>query len=557
MKIASIPQIYRHLARWREIIAVLSRHGLANWVSWLDLEFAKDVLRDRDGEALARLKPEERVRLALTELGPTFIKLGQILSTRPDVVGVSLASELAQLQDEVRADPPEVARAIIESELGQPIDELFAEFDDVPLASASIGQVHAARLKNGKRVAVKVQHAGIEDKIRVDLDILAGLALLAERMPEFQNYRPRATVAEFQRQLRRELDFGREERNMQQFLSDFANDWRICIPEPYSDLCTGRVLTMQRLEGTKLAEAARMACPGADLEQVARRGAELYLKMIFGTGIYHADPHPGNLILLPTGVIGLLDFGMVGRIDEPLREEMEELFLALASLDAQEVADIIVRLGSVPADLDQTALVHDVADFISHYAHQTLDKFDLSGALKELVEMIRRYHIMLPARIGMLIKVLVMLEGTSRLLSPQFNLMELIQPMQGRMLRQRLSPARQMKKLRRFYFELERLAGVLPRGLTNILQQVQAGRYSVHLDHRGLEPSVNRLVYGMLTSALFLGSTQLLTAHVPPRLWLPWFEEFSVLGALGCGLSIVLGLRLLRAISKSGHLDGP
>jgi ubiquinone biosynthesis protein len=557
MKIASIPQIYRHLARWREIISVLSRHGLANWVSRLDLEFAKDVLRDRDGEALARLRPEERVRLALVELGPTFIKLGQILSTRPDLVGVALAGELQQLQDEVRADPPETARATIESELGQSIEELFAEFDPRPLASASIGQVHAARLKTGEPVVIKVQHAGIEDKVRVDLDILSGMAMLAERIPEFQNYRPRATAAEFQRQLRRELDFGREERNMQQFAADFADDPRICIPRPYSELCTGRVLTMQRLEGTKLADSARLAAQGIDLNEVARRGAELYLKMIFGSGLYHADPHPGNLVLLPSGVIGLLDFGMVGRIDEPLREDIEELFLALAAQDAGQLANIIIRLGSVPPDLDRPALASDLADFISHYAHQSFDKFDLSGALNELVEMIRRYRIMLPARIAMLIKVLVMLEGTSRLLAPQFNLMELMQPMQSKMLRQRLSPTRQLKKLRRFYFEVERLAGALPRGLTNILEQVQAGRYTVHLDHRGLEPSVNRLVYGMLTSALFLGSTQLLTSGVPPRLSLPWFEEFSVLGALGCGLSIALGLRLLRAISKSGHLDGP
>src|SRR5271168_2873582 len=194
MKITSIPQIYRHIARWREIFSVLSKYGLANWISRLDLEFAKEFFKDQDGESLARLSAETRIRLALSELGPTFIKLGQILSTRPDLVGVPLATELQRLQDEVRSDPPEAVRAAVLAELAHSVDELFASFDDQPLASASIGQCHAARLHAGDRVVVKVQHPGIEDKVRVDLDILTGMAILAERLPEFENYRPRAMV---------------------------------------------------------------------------------------------------------------------------------------------------------------------------------------------------------------------------------------------------------------------------------------------------------------------------------------------------------------------------
>jgi len=249
MKITSIPQIYRHLTRWREIFAVLSKYGIANWISRLDLEFAKEFFKDPDGGSLARLSPETRIRLALNELGPTFIKLGQILSTRPDLVGVSLASELQRLQDEVRSDPPELVRAAVQTELSHNLDQHFASFDAQPLASASIGQCHAARLHSGEQVVVKVQHPGIQDKVRVDLDILVGMAILAERLPEFENYRPRAMVDEFQRSLLRELDFSREQRNMQQFASDFADDPTIRIPLPYAELSTSRVLTMQRLEG--------------------------------------------------------------------------------------------------------------------------------------------------------------------------------------------------------------------------------------------------------------------------------------------------------------------
>jgi ubiquinone biosynthesis protein len=556
MKINYVPQIYRHMSRWREIIAVLSKYGLANWISRLDLGFAKEFFKDPAGEVLAKHSPETRIRLALNELGPTFIKLGQILSTRPDLVGIKLAAELQHLQDEARADPPDVVRAMIESELGQPIEDLFDDFDEVPLASASIGQVHAARLKSGERVAIKVQHAGIEDKLRVDLDILSGFALLAERIPEFENYRPRATVAEFQRILRRELEFGREERHMQQFAHDFAGDPRIHIPRSYPELTTGRVLTMELLEGIKLGETERLAVAGFDLEEVARRGAELYLAMIFSKGFYHADPHPGNILLLPGNVIGLLDFGMVGRIDEPLLEDIEEMLMAVNNRDADHLTSIIVRLGGVPAGLDKSALALDVSDYVAHYASQQLGEFDLSGAISELVEMIRRYHITLPARVAMLIKVLVMLEGTSRLLSPKFSLLEVMQPLQKKMILRRMSPMRQVRKFRRFFVELERLMEVLPRGLVDILQQVQSGKFDVHLEHRGLEPSVNRLVYGMLTSALFLGSTLLLSRNVPPLVSLPpVVEDFSLLGFLGSAISIALGLRLLRAIGKSGHLD--
>lgn len=555
MKISSIPQIYRNVNRWGEIISVLSKYGLANWVARLDLGFAKRFFRDPDGELLARHRPEARIRLALTELGPTFIKFGQILSTRADLVGVELASELSHLQEDVRADTPDVVRATIEAELGQPIEELFESFDDHALASASIGQVHRARLRTGEEVVVKVQHAGIEDKVRVDLDIMVGLAQLAEMIPEFAPYRPRATVAEFQRTLRRELDFGREERNMQQFAHDFAADRTVHIPRAYAELSTGRVLTMEFLDGVKLSEREELARRGFDLEEVARRGAEMYLKMIFGLGFYHADPHPGNIVLLPDNVIGLMDFGMVGRIDEPLRESIEEMLAALLYRDPILLTSIIKRIGSVPPQLDDASLSLDVAEFVSHYGQLRLDEFDLGGALNELIEIIRRYHITLPARVAMLIKVLIMLDGTSRLLSPRFSLLEVMRPYQQRLVWRRMSPARQIRKLRRLFSELEHLAELLPRSIIDILQQVQSGRFDVHLDHRGLEPSVNRLVLGLLTSAMFLGSAQIIAAKVRPLI--PWspLDDLSLLGVAGCTLAILLGLRLLRAINKSGHLD--
>jgi ubiquinone biosynthesis protein len=385
--------------------------------------------------------------------------------------------------------------------------------------------------------------------MEVDLDILAGLANLAEAIPELQPYRPHATVAEFRRVVRRELDYGREARNLQQFERNFSRSPHVRIPQMYPDLCTSRVLTMEWLDGPKLSDPVVKQLPDTDLSRVARHGAEMYLDMIFQHGFYHGDPHPGNLIVLPNGAIGLLDFGMVARLDESLREDIEDMLIAIVTQDAQRLTTLVVRLGAVPPGLDEAALGIDLTEFVVHYANQPVDAFDLGGALTEMIEIIQRYRIVLPSSLAMLIKVLVMLEGTARLLAPNFSLMELIQPYQKTMLRRRLSPARQMRKLHRIYSELEQLAEILPRRLRDILQQVDSGKFDVHLDHRGLEPSVNRLVLGMMTSALFLGSSLLISQNVWP------FRGVSVPGTLGVLLSAFLGLRLLRAISKSGRLD--
>jgi ubiquinone biosynthesis protein len=549
MKISTIPQVYRHVNRWREILTILSKYGLAGWISRFDIAVVKGILKNREGEALAHLSRETRIRLAIEELGPTFIKLGQILSTRPDQIGMTLAEELQKLQTDVPADAAETVRSTIEAELENPLAGVFDDFDSVPLASASIGQVHRARLPSGDDVVVKVQHAGIGRRMEVDLDILAGLAQLAERIPELEPYRPVATVAEFRRVVRRELDFAREARNLEQFARNFRRNPHVRIPRCYPQLSTSRVLVMEWLDGARLSDPSLRRDSQISLGEVARHGAEMYLEMIFRHGFYHGDPHPGNLVLLADGRIGLLDFGMVGRLDERLREDIENMLMAIVSQDAQQLTSLVIRLGAVPAGLDEAALSVDLTEFVVHYANQPVDAFDLAGALTEMIEIIQRYHIALPSSLAMLIKVLVMLEGTGRLLAPHFSLMELIQPYQQKMWRRRMSPARQMKKIRRIYTELEQLVEILPRRLRDILQQVESGKFDVHLDHRGLEPSVNRLVLGMLTSALFLGSTLLVAQDV----WL--FHGASVPGVLGILLSVFLGWRVLRAIGKSGRLD--
>lgn len=559
MKLSSFPQLYRNMNRWTEILTVLSKYGLADWIQQLNLDFAKGLLKARDGEVLSRYSREARIRMALQDLGPTFIKLGQILSTRPDVVGVELAEELKRLQADVPADPPEVAREIIEAELSQPIGEIFSEFEDQAIASASIGQVHLARMRTGETVVVKVQHAGIEKIVAEDLEILAGIAALAERLPEFKDYRPTATVAEFQRALRRELDFGREERNMTQFDAQFEGDETIRIPKVYPELCTPRVLTMEYLDGIKLTQKDHLIAAGIDVCEVARRGAEVYVHMIFDTGFYHADPHPGNLLVLPGDVIGLLDFGMVGRIDDRLREDIEDLMVGLTGGDADLLTITIMRLGSVPSGMDETGLRRDIGDFISEYANQNLEDLNFGDAMNDMFEIIRRYRIGLPPQVTMLLKTMVILDGTANMLNPSFSLMDLLKNHRRRIMMRRLSPARRVRKFMKLYSDLERLVEVLPRRVGEILEQVRVGKFDIHLDHRRLGPTVNRLVMGIMASALFLGSSQMLSMKVPPvlfreELWLG-LKDLSILGLIGMVFSLGLGARLILAINKSGHLD--
>jgi ubiquinone biosynthesis protein len=315
---------------------------------------------------------------------------------------------------------------------------------------------------------------------------------------------------------------------------------------------------MELLEGRSLLELSRKPDDRIDMIEIARRGAAICLEMIFSNGFYHADPHPGNILVMPDGKVGMIDCGMVGRLDEQLQDDFCELLLALSENDSEYLTTLILRIGKPPAELDRSALSLDAADFLAHYGNQPLDQFDLSGALKEMTEIIRRYRIMLPSRIAMLLKALVTLEGTSKLASPKFSLVDMMRPYRKKMIWRRMSPKRRLKKMRRFMSEMEHLLEHIPRGIMDLLEQVQSGKFDVHLDHRGLEPSVNRLVYGMLTSALFLGSALLLSRNVPPVMNLqPIFHNTSVFGFLGSVMSLAMGYRVYRAINKSGHLDRP
>lgn len=550
MNVSELPKLVRNASRFHEVITVLVKYGLAPWLGNVQADWVQRHFRSEDGQKIADLSMEVRVRLALTELGTTFVKLGQILSTRNDLVGPALAAELSHLQSSTPADSAEMVRETVMTELGLLPEELFGDFNASALASASIGQVHRARLKDGNDVVVKVQHAGIESRIQNDLEILIEIAKLAEAYsPELAQYRPLATTLEFQRTMLNELDFTREQRNMQRFANNFADDSGIRFPNAHPEFCGRRVLTMDMLEGISLSNQLELRDSGYDLNDIARRGADMFLQMVFRDGFYHADPHPGNLMVLDGAVMGVLDCGMVGHVDEDLRELIEDLLMAAIDQDSKRLTEAVVQLGQVPPDFDRNQLQSELVEFIDHFGSQSLRQFDLSGALNTMTEIIRRHHILLPSRASLLMKMLVMLEGTARQLSPDFSIAELLEPYRLEAIKRRLSPQRLWRRLQSAQRDWARLAESFPADFSDIMNRVRRGSLDVHLEHNRLDTIVNRMVLGLLTAALFVGSASLLSNGVKPLLF-----ETSVPGAIGCFAAICMGFSLIRAIRKSGDL---
>ncbi len=531
MHVTDLPQLYRNLNRWRQIFAVLRRYGLADWLSHFPGLPGVSRLKTLRGESLTTMSREQRIRSALTELGPTFIKLGQLLSNRPDMIGPDLAQELRKLQSDVTPDPQESIEATLRQELGSRFGAELIEISPKPIAAASIGQVHRGLLSDGTPVVVKVQRQNIEQTVLRDLEVLAGLALLADRVPSLSVWNPSEMVRQMAPMLRRELDFQRERQNMELFAELLKQQSDVRVPRPVGHLCTRRVLVMDCLLGRPMTGPWIV---DESKKEWAIRLARCYSEMIFTHGVFHADPHPGNLLRLDDGRLGILDFGMVGRIDEKLRDQIELMLIAIASGDGQLLTRLVRRAGRAPPTLDESRLAVDVADYLAMYGRQQLDQFDLLGALNELSDMLYRHGIQLPNQAALLLKMLISLEGTLRELSAGFSTLEVMQSSVRKALFRRFSPLRRARQARRLYVEAEYLMDSLPDQLVGALEQIRTGRLSAQLELHRLGPPVNRMVMGMVASAVFLGASLMLALKTPPLLFAGrdpgWIADLSAPG---------------------------
>ena len=397
-KIGIIGRTYRHMQRYRQILMVLFRYGFDDLVSSLKVEQYLEVglrmVSRKRRERIEALSRAERMRMALEELGPTFVKMGQILSTRPDLLPVEFVHELAKLQDRVPAFAFSEVKRIIESELGATLEDVFEHFDEDPLAAASLGQVHRARLADGEQVVVKVQRPDIRKTVEVDLEIMLHLAVLMERHLEGWDVQsPTRIVEEFSRTLEKELDYRLEASHVERFALQFARDRTVYVPKVHRESTTTRVLTMEYVEGVKASDIDRLEKEGLDRKEIARRGADLIMKQVFIHGFFHADPHPGNVFILPDHVICYLDFGMMGRIDRQPREDFADLMMGVVRRDEAKAADALLRLTLWDEEPERGALMRDVAEFMDRHLYRPLKELEIGKLLQQLLVMVSRYRL--------------------------------------------------------------------------------------------------------------------------------------------------------------------
>ena len=389
-KLTAIGRTYRHLNRYHQILGVMFKYGFSDLVDMLHidqyLESGLQMINRKPREQIERHSRPERLRMACEELGPTFIKLGQLLSTRPDFIAPEYLVELAKLQDKVPPFPFAEVEEIFYAETGKKPTELYYRFDEHPIAAASIGQVHRATLTDGQDVVVKVQRPDIEEVIAVDLEILAHLATLMEMyLEEVQGHRPTSIVEEFARSIANEIDYTVEISSIQRFARQFEGNETIHIPEVYRDLSTERILTMENIKGIKASRIDSLRQQGADLPLVAERGTNLIMEQIFVHGFFHADPHPGNIFILPDNVICFIDFGMMGRLSRQNREDFTDLLLYILARNERKVTDCVLKLTDHQGEVDRDALSRDLSEMLDRYLYLPLKELEAGRILQHLL----------------------------------------------------------------------------------------------------------------------------------------------------------------------------
>jgi ubiquinone biosynthesis protein len=543
-----------NLRRFSQISRVLVRHGFG---------FVFDVRRDRrEARGLQQLLAPNfgvRLRRTLDDLGPTFVKFGQVLSTRSDILPEGVLSELQKLQDTVKPMPAGVAQQIIERELGAPVDEVFASFDPVPLGSASIGQVHKAVLSGGETVAVKVQRPEAPARVAGDLELMRDFAaFLDRRFGRGLFVDVSGLVAEFEVVVRRELDYSAEAENARRFAANFAGT-RVVIPAVFLDLSTPRVLTEEFIDGTRFRDIRPLSFTPSERRRVATMGADAIFKMAFEDGFFHGDPHPSNLLLTPSGDLALLDFGMVGYMSQGDIEALSRLFIAVIQRDASAALRGLERLGVGYATEVRDDLVRDLREFLNKYSGLSVGEVTLGQALSELVALARRYRLRMPPVFPLLTKALVTAEGLARSIDPTINVYEVARPYAQRLLSERYRPEAVVESLEEHALEYARYVEDYPEQIRLLLTEIADGELEVQLEHGGLDELfgsvdvlANRLVFAVVTAALFIGSAMLGAFDVAG-------PDVPLLGAplisfLGFTLSLILAAILFTTIFRSGRL---
>ena len=559
---------YRDIPRVRQIILVATRHGFGQLVEQLGLQrfvsFGRRVLTFRKGPPSAdeRRTTPERLRIMFEELGPSFIKFGQVLSCRPDLLPVEYARELCRLTDSVSPFPFEQAKEIIEQDLGAPLEALFLEFDPVPVAAASIAQVHRAVLLDGSEVMVKVQRPHIDRIIDRDISILQGIAELMDAyVPEIAVHNPKGIVIEFARTIHRELDFFIEAANATRLRRNFEGSNVMYVPRVYSHLTTRHVLVLERIEGIRIDDLDAIDRQGFDRHSIAKAGADAFFKMVFQDGFFHGDPHPGNLFILPDGRLAPVDFGIVGRVTEENMSYYSDILIAIAERDFDKLIDQYVNIGflsdeRMDRDTLRRELKEDLEEFLEPYYGMSVKQVDLGAYLDRLTQISIRFKLRMPQNLYLVNKTLLTIDGILRQLEPDFNLVEMAEPYVARLIRKQKDPRRAAKAAWNSVKEFQSMFTSVSHQSQTLIRKLVRDDVHINVRHeeldrliRDVDKSSNRLSFSILTAAIIIASSIVIHSGLGHSIF-----GFPIVGVIGYSIAAILGFWLLIGILRSGQL---
>ena len=559
-KIGLIGRTYRHIERYAEILGVLFKYGFDDLIHKAKIEQYLDFGRRVFGKGDEKLKSfstPERIRMALQELGPTFIKLGQLLSTRADLLPPEFIDELVKLRDEIPPFPFEEAEKIMRVELKGDLNEFFQHIDPKPVAAASIAQVHRGRLLDGEDVAIKIQRPGIRRIIEVDLEILLHLVTLMEKhVGGWEIQRPTKVVEEFGRAMGKELDFSFEAANMERFASQFLDEPTVYVAKVYREASSDRVLTMDYVKGIKSSSIQQLRAEGYDLPLIADRGADLLMKQVFVHGFFHGDPHPGNLLILPDNVICFLDLGNMGRLDREGRENIVDLVMGIANRDPSALADALVRMTSWDEEPERRSLENDASEFIDRHFYRPMKELNVGKLLSQFFRIASRHRLRVHTDFLLFVKALSTIEGLGRALDPDFDVIKKAAPFVEQLHKERFYPRRILEDVIGSSSEVVQLLRSLPRDVQTLFRQARKGKLKLEFEHFGLDPLLNtlerfssRLSFAVVLASLVIGSSLIIHSGIPPK-----WHDIPLIGLAGYLVAAVMGFWLLISIMRRGRM---
>ncbi len=562
-KIGLISRTYRHIKRYRKIITVLIKHGFGDLVNETNLykyiDLGKKFIPWKTDKKTEYLSRWERIRKVLEELGPTFIKFGQIMSNRPDLLPKELIYELEKLQDSVPQFSGEDAQKLVEEELGKPISEIFMKFEISPIASASISQVHRAELIDGEgeEVAVKIQRPGIEHIIEVDLEIMLHFATLIEKYIKGMDIlSPINVIKEFEKSIKKEIDFTIEATNIDRFGRNFQDDMTIYVPKVYRDYSTKKILTMEYIDGIKVSNIDTILKSDSDPKVIGSRSADLIIKQIFEHGFFHADPHPGNILILNNNTICFLDFGMMGICPPKHKEYLSSIIVGFVKKDASIITKALMKFTYTDKIKEIDQLEYQISELIEQYSYIPLKDLDMGDCLNKLIKLILEYKLKMPPDIYLLLKALITIEGVGRKLDPDFNAVKHVEPFAKKLLKERMSPIKLLKDIHLSLIEFAILLRDFPSEIREIITKIKHGELNVKFEHKGLEPMLkthsqisNRISFAIVLASLIIGSSLIILSGIPPK-----WNDIPIVGIIGFFGGGIMGFWLLISILRHGKM---